>query len=209
MKMFARTISTFVTCLLLALPLLAAIPTRRSSDNGVDSSAQFWAMFGPTEVRTLTKGTTMVNYKQQVVCLNQQVTNATNPSDSIHNGACEDGAYLFIYQLRSSATNVTVQLGSLVGFDGVDPHFGVVVCDPTNTLELCTTVTPTQPLPAVTFTAGAGNTTASFTIPNFPKFPNGTRHQGQGLTIYVITQQKNAQNLPAPQPIALPTITLK
>jgi hypothetical protein len=205
MKMLSRLLAAFVFCMLVAGPVLAAgIPVRGSSANGVDSSAQFWNQFGPTQVVTLTKGATTVNYKQQVVCTNQTVTNAANPSDTLHDGACEDGSYLFIFQLRSSATNVTVQLGGLSGFtpNANTPNYGVLICDsPMNTLELCTTATQSQ-LPAITFSTNSNNTTATFVIPSFPKFPNGKKHQGQGVTIFVITQQS------APNPISLPTITL-
>jgi hypothetical protein len=189
--------------------MFAVVPVRGSSRNGVDSIAQLWNLFGPTEVRTLTKGTTTVNYKQQVVCPNQDVANVVKPADTLHSGTCEGGngnlpSYLFIFQLRSSATNVTVQLGNLVGFtpDANDPTYGVMLCDDANTLELCTTATQDQ-LPNMTITANAAHTTATFVIPSFPKFPNGIRHQGQGLTIFVVTQQTQ------PNPIALPTITLK
>jgi hypothetical protein len=213
MKTIATPIAVLVVCLLVALPVFAAIPVRHSSDNGVDSVANLWNLFGPTEIRTLTKGTIKVNYKQQVVCPNQDVASVVDPSDTLHAGGCEgpnnngtNPTYLFIYQLRSSATNVTVQLGNLVGFtasDGSVPTYGVVLCDPTDTLELCTTATQGQ-LPNITFSPTTGSsTTATFVIPSFPKFPNGAKHQGQGVTIFVITQQT------ATQPIALPTITLK
>jgi hypothetical protein len=205
MKTIVKRFVVLVTALLVALPASANIPVRGSSQNGEDSDAQFWAMFGPTQLVTLTKGTTTVKYKQQVVCTNQQVTNAVNPSDTQNDGACEDGAYLFIFQLRSSATNVTVQLSGLSGFtpDANQPTYGVMLCDsPENTLELCTTATQNQ-LPAIKFSTNQANTTATFVIPNFPKFKNGINHQGVGLTLFVLTQQT------APHPISLPSISLK
>lgn len=206
MKTILGPVAVFGICLLVAIPLLAiSIPTRGSSRNGSDDIAQFWNLMGPTQVVTLTKGATTVNYKQQVVCPSQDVTAAVNPSDTLHDGACEGGSYLFIYQLRSSATNVTVQLSGLSGFvpDAGSPNYGVMLCDSsTNTLELCTTGTAAQ-LPAIGFSTNATNTIATFTIPSFPKFPNGKKHQGQGLTIFVLTQQT------APNPINLPVITLK
>jgi len=205
MKTIVRAVAVFSTCLL-ALPVFGAVPVRINSRNGSDDIAQLWNLFGPTQVVTLTKGTTKVNYKQEVVCYQQAVTAALNPSDTLHDGACEDGNYLFIFQLRSSATNVTVQLGGLSGFtpDALSdpPTYGVMLCDSSNTLELCTTATQDQ-LPAMTFTPNSNNTTMTFVIPNFPKFPNGLKHQGQGLTIFVATHQS------APNPINLPTITLK
>jgi hypothetical protein len=207
MKAIARPFSLLVLCLLATLPVFGAnVPTRGNSRNGTDDIAQFWALFGPTQVVTLTKGTTVVHYKQQVVCWGQEVTAAFNPSDTLRDGACEDGKYLFIFQLRSSATNVTVQLAGLSGFTP-DPNddpatYGVMLCDAANTLELCTTATADQ-LPIITFTKNANNTTVTFGIPSFPKFPNGTRHQGQGVTIFVATTQS------APNPINLPIISLK
>jgi hypothetical protein len=206
MKALLRITMPLVICALAATSLFAAsIPVRGSSRNGSDDIAQFWALFGPTQVVTLTKGTTTVNYKQQVVCPTQDVTAAVNPSDTLHDGTCEGGSYMFIFQLRSSATNVNVQLSGLSGFtqDDSSPSYGVVLCDSsTNTLELCTTATEAQ-LPAITFSHNATNTTVNFVISSFPKFPNGKKHQGQGLTIFVITNQT------APNPINLPVITLK
>jgi hypothetical protein len=206
MKSIARPVAVLLACLYATLPAFASVPVRGSSGNGTDQSAPFWNLFSPTEVRTLTKGTVTVNFKQQVVCTNQQVSTAVNPSDVLHAGTCADGAYLFIYQLRSSATNVTVKLSKLIGFtpDISALTYGVMLCDDNtlNTLELCTTATQAQ-LPNITFNWNATTTTASFGIPNFPKFPNGVKHQGQGLTIFVATQQT------APNPIGLPVISLQ
>lgn len=211
MKTIVRPATVLTLCLLAALPVFGAVPTRGTSRNGVDSIAQLWNLFGPTQVVTLTKGTTTVNYKQQVVCPNQDETNASDPSNTLHDGACDGDstgtAYLFIYQLRSSATNVTVQLSGLSGFtpntSADNATYGVMLCDShDNTLELCTTATAAQ-LPNMTLSSNAANTVATFVIPNFPKFPNGKRHQGQGLTIFVLTQQT------ASNPINLPVITLK
>jgi len=206
MKALSRAALLFVICALASQPVFAAsIPVRGSSRNGTDDIAQFWSLFGPTQVVTLTKGATTVNYKQQVVCPLQDVTAAVNPSDTLHDGTCEGGSYLFIFQLRSSATNVNVQLSGLSGFtpDANSPSYGVILCDSsTNTLELCTTATQAQ-LPAITFTSNGTNTTVNFQIASFPKFPNGKKHQGQGLTIFVLTNQT------APNPINLPVITLK
>jgi hypothetical protein len=211
MKAIARPFSLLVLCLLATLPVFGAnVPTRGTSRNGVDTSAAFWNLFGPTQIVTLTKGTTVVHYKQQVVCPDQNETNAANPSDTLRDGACEGDStgtgYLYIFQLRSSATNVTVQLSGLSGFTpdtGLDTAtYGVMLCDATNTLELCTTATQDQ-LPAITLSSNAAHTTATFVIPNFPKFPNGKRHQGQGTTIFVLTKQT------ASNPISLPVITLQ
>ena len=206
MKAFFGFCALLIVGAMVAQPAFGAVPVRGTSRNGDDSITQLWNLFGPTQVVTLTKGTTTVNYKQQVVCPLQDVTAAVNPSDTLHDGTCEGGAYLFIYQLRSSATNVTVQLSGLTGFvpdtSLNNATYGVMLCDPGNTLELCTTATQNQ-LPAITQSSNPANTAATFVIPSFPKFPNGVKHQGQGLTIFVLVNQA------APNPINLPVITLK
>lgn len=211
MKTIVRSVVVLSTCLL-ALPSFGAVPVRSNSRNGTDSIAQLWNLFGPTQVVTMKKGTTTVNYKQQVVCPNQDETNASDPTNLLHDGACNGDStgtqYLYLFQLRSSATNVTVQLSGLSGFtpntSKDNPTYGVMLCDSsnTNTLELCTTATQDQ-LPAMTQSANPAGTTATFVIPNFPKFPNGLKHQGQGLTLFVLTNQT------ASNPISLPVITLQ
>ncbi len=205
MKSIAARLGILVVGMLLALPAFATVPVRGSSRNGENSSAQFWALFGPTQKSTISKGTTQVSYKLQVVCPNQQVTNASNPTDEFDNGACDDGAYLFIFQLQSTATNVTVQLSGISGFvpDATAPNYGVMLCDSsTNTLELCTTGTQGQ-IPDITFSTNSTNTTATFLIPSFPTFSVGKNHQGQGLTLFILTQQA------VPHAIWLPRISLK
>lgn len=205
MKSIIGRIGVVVIGALVALPAFAGtIPVRGASRNGENSSAQFWALFGPTQVATLVKGTTNVSYKLQVVCPNQQVTNASNPTDEFDNGSCDDAAFMYIFQLKSTATNVTVQLSGLTGFvaDSTAPNYGVMLCDSSaNTLELCTTGTEDQ-LPAITFSTNATNTTATFVIPSFPNFPAGKNHQGQGLTLFIMTQQSD------PHAIFLPRISL-
>jgi hypothetical protein len=205
MKSIAGRVGVLGLGLLLALPALATIPVRGSSRNGQNSSAQFWALFGPTQTATISKGTTKVTYKLQVVCPSQQVTNASNPTDEFDNGACDDGSYLFIFQLKSTATNVTVQLSGISGFvpDATSPNYGVMLCDNAqNTLELCTTGAEAD-LPAITFSTNATNSTATFVIPSFPNFANGKNHQGQGLTLFILTQQA------VPHSIWLPHISLQ
>lgn len=205
MKSIAGRIAVFVAGLLVALPAsgVASIPVRGSSRNGVNSSAAFWNLMGPTQTLTMSKGTTQVTYKQQAVCTNQQVTAAVDPTDNFDDGSCQDGAFLFIFQLKSTATNVTVQLSGMKGFtpNADTPTYGVMLCDSSqNTLELCTTGTEEQ-LPAITFSSTA--TTATFVIPSFPNFANGKGHQGQGLTLFVMTQQT------PPHPVYWPKISLK
>ena len=206
MKSIVGRVVALCLGLLVALPALAAtIPVRGSSRNGENSSAQFWNLGGPTQVLNTSKGTTQLTYKYQVVCPTQQVTAAVNPTDEFDNGACADSNYMFVFQLNSTATNVTVQLGGMSGFtfndDPDNGTFGVLLCDSSaNTLELCTKATQEQ-LPAITFSSTA--TTATFTIANFPVFPPGKNHQGQGLTIFVMTTQH------APHPVYIPRLSLK
>jgi hypothetical protein len=205
MKSNIGRVGILVVCLLVTLPALAVIPVRGTSRNGEDGGAASWAALGPTQVLTLIKGTTKVMYKLQVVCPSQDFTNAFNPSDTQNAGACEGGSYLFIFQLRSTSTNVNVLLSSIQGFtpDATSPNYGVMTCDSdTNTLEMCTTATQDQ-LPAITFTPNGSNTTATFFIPSFPNFATGKNHQGYGITIFILTQQTG------PRPVSVPRITLK
>ena len=171
-KSMIGRVGIFVICLLVTLPALASIPVRGSSRNGDNGSAAFWAALGPTQLLTLVQGTTKVMYKEQVVCPGQDFANASDPTDTQNAGACESGSYLFIYQLRSTSTNVSILLSGIMGFtpDSTAPNYGVMLCDSTtNTLTLCTTASQDQ-LPAITFTPNATNTTATFFIPSFPNF---------------------------------------
>jgi hypothetical protein len=206
MKSIIARVAGFALCLLVALPAFAGtIPVRGVSRNGVDDSAASWAALGPTQLLTLQKGTTSVMYKEQVVCPDQDFANATNPTDTHNAGACESGSYLFIFQLRSTATNVSVLLSGIMGFtpDANAPNYGVMVCDSSqNTLEMCTTATQDQ-LPAITFSTNATNSTATYFIPSFPNFTTGKNHQGFGITIFILTQQTG------PRPVSVPRITLQ
>ena len=206
MKSISVRIGGLVLSLLVALPALAGIiPVRGTSRNGDDSIAPLWNLMGPTSLLTLTKGTQKVMVKYQVVCPTQDVSSVVDPTNNQNAGTCEGGSYLYIFQLRSTATNVTVLLSGLMGFtpDANDPNYGVMLCDPTNDLQMCTTATQDQ-LPAITFsTSGATNGTASFFIPSFPSFKAGKNHQGQGLTIFVLT------TLGQPRPVTIPRIALK
>jgi hypothetical protein len=206
MKSVTARIGGIALSLLVALPALAGvIPVRGTSRNGEDSIAPFWNLMGPTSLLTLTKGTEKVMVKYQVVCPTQDVSSVVDSTNTQNAGTCAGGSYLYIFQLRSTATNVTVLLSGLMGFtpDANDPNYGVMLCDPTNDLQMCTTATQDQ-LPAITFsTSGATNGTASFFIPSFPNFPAGKNHQGQGLTIFVLT------TLGQPRPVTIPRIALK
>jgi hypothetical protein len=206
MKSAIGRVGALVICLLITLPALAGvIPVRGTSRNGEDGGAAFWAALGPTQLLSLSKGTSKISYRQQVVCPNQDFANATNPSDTQNAGACEGGSYLFIYQIRSTSTNVSILLTGITGFtpDATSPNYGVMTCDSTtNTLEMCTTATQAQ-LPAITFSTNASNTQATYFIPSFPNFPVGKNHQGYGITIFILTQQTG------PRPVSFPRIWLQ
>jgi hypothetical protein len=205
MKSLIGRFGGFALCLL-ALPAMAGvIPVRGTSRSGDDSIATFWNLAGPTSLLTLVKGTDKVMVKYQVVCPTQDVSSVVDPTNQQNAGTCEGGQYLYIFQLRSTATNMTVLLSGLMGFtpDANAPNYGVMLCDPTNDLQLCTNTTQDQ-LPAITFTpSGTTNGTGSFFIPSFGNFPAGKNHQGQGLTIFVLT------NLGQPRPVTIPRISLK
>jgi len=208
MRVTAALVAVLLLSLAGTIPLFGfvSIPVRGSSRNGTNDIAQLWNLFGPTGMLSLTNGTKKITYKQQVVCPTQDETNAFDPSNTLHSGTCESGAYLFLFQLRSSSSNVTVTLGNLNGFvpdpDPISPSYGVLLCDsPDNTLELCTTATQAQ-LPNITFSSNPAHTAATFVIPNFPAFPAGKVHQGQGITLFLLTQQAG------PNPVYLPTIAI-
>lgn len=210
---------TFVVLLLLCVSSFnsttsfARVPTRPSSANGQDGAAANWNLVAPSAPITLTANGKTAVFTRQVVCTNQQVTNAVNPNDLANNGACEnppspfgDGMshYTFLYQFQSKSTNVKVTFGRLVGFtaDALGETYGVELCDNKgNTYQLCTTATEPQ-LPDITFTS-INKKTISFLIPNFPAFPAGTHNQGQGLTLVFITTQ------PSPLPISYPTVGIQ
>jgi hypothetical protein len=192
---------------LLPIPGLA-IGTRGSSNNGVDNGAPFWNLFGPTAPLPRAGGTVLL--RTQVVCANQQVASAVDvgTTDFADAGSCKDGAYLFLYQITSTASNLTVVLKNLVGFTPVlndpDSSYGVETCDSAmNTLELCSnvagaTTTALKQLAKITATVSANNTKVTFTIPKVPVFPTGSASQGSGLTLVVVTQQ--APGLPVNYP---------
>src|SRR3954453_6628847 len=153
MKSISARIGGIALSLLVALPAFAGIiPVRGTSRNGEDGSAAFWNLMGPTSLLTLTKGTDKVMVKYQVVCPTQDVSSVVDSTNTQNAGTCEGGSYLYIFQLRSTATNITVLLSGLMGFtpDADAPNYGVMLCDPTNDLQMCTTATQDQ-LPAITF----------------------------------------------------------
>lgn len=188
-------------------------PVRGSSQNGTDNGAPFWNLLGPTTPLTRAGGTVTVS--QQVVCTNQVVASAvdavaalSDPNVSVADaGSCADGAYTFLFQIQSTATNVKATIHDLVGFTPVeaDPvsSYGIETCDTDqNTFELCTD--PAAPeIAGVTTLVNKANTTIKFVIPKFPAGPPGLGNRGQGMTLVVLTQQA------APLPVSYPRISFK
>jgi len=179
----------------------------------VNSDAPNWNLLGATQPLSLSANGKKVFVTRQIICLNQDVEDSLSSPTLSLTGTCDSGVYLHIFQLKSTSTNVTVTFGQLVGFvaDATFGNYGVMICDDNdsqngNTLELCTT-DPNDPngnnIPDITFTVAKNKTSVSFVIPSFPSFPAGLDNQGQGLTIFVITQQ------PHPLPIQLPKVAIK
>lgn len=211
MKQNLRVSSVCLLCAMCAVPSFATTPVRGSSRNGVDSIASFWNLSGPTGQLPRKGGA--VQLKTQIVCTNQDVAAAVDNTDSVNAGACVSGGYTFLYQIQTTAINLTVTLSDIVGFTPViaDPgsSYGVAVCDndpnnpqASNTLELCTTVSGTQ-LSNITATVNKNNTKIRFSVPGNPNFAPGIGNQGQGLTFVVVTQQSSSH------PISVPKIAFK
>src|SRR3954468_4613808 len=149
MKLFLNLASISLLCVLSQIPSFASTPRRGSSQNGVDSGAPFWNLAGPTSSLPRRKGTVLL--KTQIVCTNSDVSAALDPSDKINAGGCVSGGYTFLFQIQTTATNLTIKLSNLVGFKPTiaDPAstYGIAVCDndpanpdASNTLQLCTQV---------------------------------------------------------------------
>lgn len=206
----------FSLCLVVLVVLCAStaafakLPVRRSSQNGEDINAAHWNLLSVSQPLTLvTKGKRAV-VTRQIICVNQDVENAQSTPDVALTGTCESGLYLHVFQLKSTSTDVRVNIMQLVGFvpdDGVadgTPNYGVLTCDsPDNTLELCTNDTDPDHIPEITFTVAKNKTRAHYVIPSFPDFPAGVGNQGQGLTIFILIQQSS------PLPIQIPTIGIQ
>jgi hypothetical protein len=174
------------------------VPYRSSSDNGQTGSAPNWKLLERSAPITLTSNGKKVIATREVVCTDQDVDT----------GQCDGSGYLFIFQLQSTSTNVSVQIGKLLpGFSDA----GVMECNNDqndgNTDELCTNDTTPPSLAnlinemTATPNTKKSPTSVTFVIPDFPAFPEkGFPEEGQGLTIYVVVQQTQ------PSPLTYPTI---
>jgi hypothetical protein len=183
------------------------LPVRQSSDNGQGINIQHWMLLESSLPVVLTAGGKSVTMTREILC----------PQQDRSGGSCSpSGSYMYVFQLQSTASNVTINIGklqkgtfSVVDEDGPMGTYGFVVCnddpqDPPdgNSAELCTE-DPNDPgynnFSGITF-AVKGKTGVQFTIPSFPSFPPGNSAEGQGLTIYIVTTQS------APIPIIYPSI---
>ncbi|HUM06928.1 MAG TPA: hypothetical protein VLT90_15790 [Terriglobales bacterium] len=190
---------------LVAIPAFARVPVRSASDNGVSSSVDQWMLLGRSIVINLSANGKSVKATREIVCPNQDVGA----------GGCASGEYLYIFQIQSTSTNVSVVIGKLVGFTKTDGDhagtYGVNICDDDtlNDQELCTE-DPGDPsfskLSGITFVVNTKKATSvSFVVPSFPSFPAGSNpdKEGQGLTFYIRTKQSSGF------PIAYPSLGIK
>ncbi len=169
--------------------MLFAITIRGSSGNGVDNGAPHWMLVGRMKLLSLKGNNKTATMRREVVCPQQDVENAQSNPVLTLSGSCDSGNYLSIFQVQSTATDLTVTFNGLTGFDGTNANnYGVMICDsPNNTIELCTNA-PQSGIPNITTTTT--KTSVSFTVPGtFPTYPGGTPQQGQGLAFFIITQQ--------------------
>jgi hypothetical protein len=203
-----RTFTTFalVTLTVLCVATIAfAVTIRGSSGNGEDSNAPNWLLQGRNLGITISGNGKKANMSREIVCLDQDVENALPSPTLTRSGGCDTGDYMHVFQFQTSATNLSVTIGHLSGFDPTNAsNFGVMICDSaSNTIEMCTN-DPTGTHIPTNITATTTSISVTFTIPNaFPSYPVGTPQQGRGLTFFVITHQNN------PLPISLPFVFIQ
>jgi hypothetical protein len=160
---------------------VAQVHIRSSSDNGMGTSVQNWKLLEYSGPQAYAANGKKVVIEREIICQEQDVDT----------GQCDSGEYLFLFQMQSVSTNVTVKIERLLP---VYNDAGVMQCDANNDQELCTTDTNPPSLATLassitaTFNKSAG--VATFVIPSFGSFPAGsTAEEGQGLTIYVQINQ--------------------
>ncbi len=196
---WSKVMWIFLVVAIVALGHLSAfaIPVRQSSGNGQSSGVENWMLLGQTGPVTLTANGDKIKVTREVIC----------PQQDQSDGYCSSGNYMFLFQIQSTSTNVPINIGKLSGFTEVGGNgtgtYGVMVCDDANNdAELCTE-DPGDPtyanIPNITFKVKS-KTAVTFTVPSFPAFPAGNSAEGQGLTLFIVTQQSSAS------PIAYPTI---
>jgi hypothetical protein len=205
LNQIASKFALIVLTVLCSATMASAGTIRGSSDNGEDSNAPNWLLLGRSKSITLTVTGKKATMTREIICLSQDVENAFSSPTLILSGSCDTGDYMYLFQFQSTSVNLGVSIGKLSGFDPTNvSNFGVMICDsPTNTIEMCTNDPNGTHIP--NFTAVAGKTSVTFTVPNtFPTYPAGTAQQGQGLTFFVITSQQAA-----PLPISLPSVGIR
>jgi hypothetical protein len=216
--------SALALLLVSSVAVFAAVPVRKSSQNGTNSSQPNMNLFGPTTPGPKDGGD--LGVATQVICPNQDVADSRsldgttfdfNDVNSLkRSGSCLSGVYKFLFQIQPTTNlrNLTVTISNLVGFTpGTDPNvnvnnptYGIQICDNDpnsgNTLELCTNLAEDQ-LPVVTTTINAKNTKVIFTVKAIgpTTVPQGPDYTGAGLTFAVIVQQLSGT------PIAVPRIS--
>lgn len=194
--------------LLMGATLASATTIRGSSGNGADTDAVNWLLSGRLAPFHLAASGKSATGTREIVCMNQDVE-ATLPSpDQTLAGSCDSGNYMFLFQVQSTSSNVSVVIGRLLGFDPTDAtSYGVMICDNSsvNSIEMCTTATKTQ-IPTINTTVS--KTGVTFTVPGtFPTYPAGTAQQGRGLTFFVIVGNP-AKPIPA-LPLPAPTFGIR
>jgi hypothetical protein len=248
MKSTWKGVIASVMAMVLALypPLaLAKTPVRSTSGYGAESSVVGWNLFGPTHLISFSG----LKMRVQVRCnssagdfveasdftFDSQQQSVEFAGDPAKVGGCDQGSYIFLFQIPSGPANLELTFSNLANFSFDDdasptgsPTVGVMECDDpgtpanpntVNSAALCTTtITPkgTLQLPDITF-KHKGNTEVTFLIPEIPKFPDSKLtctvspttmcHEGQGLTLFLQTGPvKQGQS---PVPVGFPTVTFK
>jgi len=198
--MRAIRLSVLLTFLLVVASYsFAGVRIRSSSENGQGSSEPEWKLLGRSLSMTLTSHGNKVTLVREVIC----------PGQTLSSGNCENGEYIFLFQLRGNATRLKVLIGKL---PSVPTDLGVNQCNEgddlgnSNTRQLCTIDTdpPTLANLANNITTNSKNkTSVNFLIPNIPAFPTGSdEEEGQGLTIFIHIKQS------APLPVTYPSVGL-
>ncbi len=209
MMKYTRMSAFLLTCLVFVLSAtlaFAGVPVRGASQNGASNGAPEWKLFGRSVPITLSANGKQAIMTREILCAQQDVDASPNGQQSEANaGSCDSGDFLFVFQLQSTAANLSVNITRLLGFTPTTSpaSFGVLVCDDDtqNNQELCTVDTVPSVSGEITYTTPKKPTSIKFTIPTFPSFAAGsTVEEGQGLTLFVETHQSS------PVPISIPNI---
>jgi hypothetical protein len=201
------TIKSLATMLLIIAVLSGAsaqVTKRPASGNGTNDNAPNWLLVGRSQPLAFTTSTKAATIRREIICINQDVENAMpTPTDAL-SGSCHTGDYMYLFQVKSASQNLNVVVTNLAGFGSTNvDNYGVMICDGNgNTFELCTNDPTETHIPNITTTTTTNSVT--FAVPGtFPSYPTGTAQQAQGLTFFVITQQKVALA------INLPNVSIK